>query len=193
MRAIRGFTSPWGESTNAPHVDLRLNRRVNAACSEGLGTLARVMIRARAAALLLLAAPAGLACGDESGATDRFRDGYNQAIERLNEVNSNIQERGEELTAQPGAEIGREFDRIAATAARTRDDLAELEPPDDAREEFDDLLAAIEDGIRDIRAAADAARTEKQERFNAAAEQLSESGGEIARAEQNLKDAVESD
>jgi methyl-accepting chemotaxis protein len=151
------------------------------------------MIRARAAVLVLLAMPAGLACGDDDDTADRFRDGYNQAIERLNEVNSDIQESGEQLAAQPGAEIGRQFDRIAETAARTRAELAELEPPEQAREEFEELLAAVQDGIRDIRAAADAARTESQERFNDAAERLSESGQEIAEAEEELKDAVESD
>jgi hypothetical protein len=151
------------------------------------------MIRARAAALVLLAATAGLACGGEDETADRFRDGYNAAIERLNEVNSNIQEQGAELTARPGGEIGREFDRIAETAAQTRADLAALEPPERAREEFDELLDSIEDGISDIRAAADAARRENQDRFNEAAEQLSESGQDIAAAEQNLKDAVESD
>jgi methyl-accepting chemotaxis protein len=151
------------------------------------------MIRARAAVLVLLAVPVGLACGDDDDTADRFRDGYNQAIERLNEVNSDIQESGEQLAAQSGDEIGRQFDRIAETAARTRADLAELEPPEQAREEFDELLAAVQDGIRDIRAAADAARTESQDRFNAAAERLSQSGQEIAEAEEELKDAVESD
>jgi acyl-CoA reductase-like NAD-dependent aldehyde dehydrogenase len=151
------------------------------------------MISARAAVLVLLAVPAGLACGEDDGAADRFREGYNRAVERLNEVNSDIQESGEELAARPGDEIGREFDKIAETAAQTRDDLAELEPPDRAKEEFEDLLAAIEDGIGDIRAAADAARRENQERFNEAAERLSESGEEIGAAEQELKDAVESD
>jgi hypothetical protein len=151
------------------------------------------MISARAAILVLLTVPAGLACGDEDGTADRFRDGYNQAIERLNEVNSSIQESGEALSAAPGDEIGRQFDRIAETAARTRAELAELEPPEQAREEFDELLAAVQEGITDIRAAADAARTENQNRFNEAAERLSESGQEIADAEQELKDAVETD
>jgi hypothetical protein len=156
-------------------------------------TLAAAMVRPLVVAVVLLAALGGLACGGDDGAADRFREGYNRAIQRLNEVNSNIQESGAELAARPGDEIGREFDRIAETAARTRDDLAELEPPDEAREEFDELLAAIEDGVRDIRAAADAARSGNQDRFNEAAERLSESGREIGAAEQALKDAVESD
>jgi hypothetical protein len=151
------------------------------------------MTRPLVVTLVLLAALGGLACGDDDGTADRFSEGYNQAVQRLNEVNSNIQESGAELAARPGDEIAREFERIATSADRTRDDLAELEPPDEAREEFDALLAAIGDGVSDIRAAADAARSGNQDRFAAAAERLSRSGQEIGAAEQKLKNAVESD
>lgn len=151
------------------------------------------MTSARAAAFVLLAALVGLGCGGEDETADRFRDGYNAAIQRLNAVNSNLEESGEELTSKPGGEIAREFDRIADTAARTRADLAELEPPEDARDEFDELVAAIEDGVGDIRAVAEAARRENQDRFREATEQLSERSEEISKAETELKDAMESD
>jgi hypothetical protein len=157
----------------------------------GLGS--RAMTRARAATLLLIAALASAGCGEDDDAADDFRDGYNAAIERLNSVNTDIQEGGEELASKPGPQIAREFDRIAETAARTRADLAELEPPEDAREEFDALLAAIQDGVANIRAVADAARQENQQEFLDATEALSESGEEISAAENELKDAVESD
>jgi hypothetical protein len=151
------------------------------------------MIRARVAAFLVLAALVGLGCGEEDETADQFRDGYNAAIERLNRVNSNIQESGRKLASQPGSEIAQEFDRIAETAAETRADLAELEPPEDARDEFDELLAAIKKGVTDIRAVADAAREENQERFVDATEALANSGEEISAAEDELKDEVESD
>ena len=151
------------------------------------------MRRSQAAALLVLAGLAGLGCGEEDESADQFRDGYNAAIERLNEVNSNIEESGQELATKPGGQIAREFDRIADTAAQTRAELAELEPPDDAREEFDRLLAAIKDGVRNIRAVGEAARQRNQERFQEATQQLSESGEEISAAEAELTDAVESD
>jgi hypothetical protein len=146
---------------------------------------------ARAAPFLVVLALAG--CGGDDETEDRFREGYNAAIQRLNEVNANIQESGEELASKPGDEIGREFDRIADTAARTRADLADLEPPEEARDEFDELLGAIADGVSDIRAVAEAARRENQARFQEATERLSESGEEIGEAEAELKDAVESD
>jgi uncharacterized membrane protein YccC len=151
------------------------------------------MTSARAAVPLLLAALAGAGCGDDDDSGERFRDGYNAAIQRLNEVNSNIQESGEELESKSGSAIAREFERIADTAAQTRANLAELKPPEQARDEFDELLAAIEDGVEDIRAVAGAARSENQDRFAEATEQLSESGEEISKAESELKDAVEAD
>jgi hypothetical protein len=147
------------------------------------------MTRARAAILVLLVGPLAAGCGGEDETADEFRDGYNAAIERLNTVNADIQEGGEE----PGPRIAREFDRIADTAAQTRTDLSELEPPERARDEFEELLAAIEEGVADIRSVASAARKENQQRYREATEALSESAEGISAAENELKDAVESD
>ena len=157
----------------------------------GLGS--RAMTRARAAIFLLLAALVAAGCGDDDDTADQFRDGYNAAIQRLNAVNTDIEESGEELASKPGPRIAKEFDRIAETAAQTRADLAKLEPPEGARDAFDELLGAIEDGVTNIRAVADAARKENQQAFLEATEALSESGEEITAAENELKDAVESD
>jgi hypothetical protein len=157
----------------------------------GLGS--RATMRARAAISLLVAAFAAVGCGEDDDSADRFRDGYNAAIEQLNAVNTEIRESGEELATRSGPQIAREFNRIAETAAQTRADLSELEPPEDARDEFDDLLAAIGEGVASIRAVANAARKEDQQQFQDAIEALSESGEEISAAETELKDAVESD
>jgi hypothetical protein len=146
-----------------------------------------------AALMLVLAALVVAGCGEDDDTADQFRDGYNAAIQRLNAVNSDIRESGEELASKPGPQIAREFDRIAETAAQTRSDLSQLEPPEDARDEFDELLAAIKDGAANIRAVADAARRENQQQFLDATKALSESGEEISAAENELKDAVESD
>jgi chromosome segregation ATPase len=148
------------------------------------------MTTGRIAAIALLATLLAAGCGGEDEGADRFREGYNAAVERLNEVNSDIQESGEELASRSGGEIAREFDRIADTAAQTRADLEDLAPPEEARDEFEQLLAAIQDGVRDLRAVADAAKRENQERFLEATQRLSESGQEISEAENELKDAV---
>jgi methyl-accepting chemotaxis protein len=151
------------------------------------------MMRGPAAILLLLAALVAVGCGEDDDSADQFRDGYNEAIQRLNAVNTDIQESGEELASKSGPQIAREFNRIAETAAATRANLAELEPPERAGDEFDELLAAIEDGVASLRAVANAAREENPQQFQDATDALSESGEAISRAETELKDAVESD
>jgi hypothetical protein len=151
------------------------------------------MRRGPAAIVLLIAAVVAAGCGEDDDSADRFRDGYNAAIQQLNAVNTDIRESGEELATKPGPQIAREFNRIAETAARTRADLAELEPPERARGEFDELLAAIQGGVASLRAVANAARKENQQQYLDAIEALAESGEEISAAETELKDAVESD
>jgi hypothetical protein len=91
---------------------------------------------------------------------------------------------------QSNREIAADFERFADTWDRTRANLSELTPPEDARDEFDELLAALEQGIGDLRAAARAARSDDPQAFADARESLAESGEEIADAEQELKDAV---
>ena len=157
----------------------------------GLGS--RAMTRGSAAIALLLAALVAAGCGEDDATTDQFREGYNAAIQQLNAVNTDIRESGEGVATKPGPQIAREFNRIAETAAQTRADLAELEPPERARGEFDELLAAIEGGVASLRAVANAARKENRQQFRDAVEALSESGEEISEAETELKDAVESD
>jgi hypothetical protein len=151
------------------------------------------MTRGPAAIVLLLAALVAAGCGEDDDTADQFRDGYNAAIQRLNAVDTDIQESGEDVATKPGPQIAREFNRIAETAAQTRTDLAELEPPERARDEFDELLAAIEGGVASLRAVANAARKENQQQYLDAIEALSESSEEISAAENELKDAVETD
>jgi hypothetical protein len=151
------------------------------------------MIRARAASVLLLVGLVGAGCGESDDTASQFRDDYNDAIGPLNAVNSSIEEAGEDISSKSGPQISREFDRIAESADRTRFELSNLEPPEGAQDELDALVAAIDDGIDDLRAVARAAKQENQQRYVDATEALSESGEEISRAEMELKDAVESD
>jgi hypothetical protein len=151
------------------------------------------MIRACAAAVVLLMGLLGAGCGESDDAANQFRDDYNDAIGPLNAVNSSIEEAGEDVGSKSGPQISREFDRIARSADRTRSELSNLEPPEGAQDELDELVAAIDDGTEDLRAVARAAKEEDQQQFAEATEALSESGEEISRAEMELKDAVESD
>jgi methyl-accepting chemotaxis protein len=149
------------------------------------------MTGTRPAALVLALAFGAVGCGGGDDDANQFRKDYNAAVERLNEVNSNIQDGGENLTSQSGKQISQEFKRIADTAERTRRELEDLDPPEDAGDEFDRLLSAVGQGVEDLRATADAARQENQQRFLDAAERLSETGDRITEAETALKRAVD--
>jgi methyl-accepting chemotaxis protein len=149
------------------------------------------MTRTRLAALVLALALGAAGCGGGGDDADQFREDYNAAVDRLNDVNTDIQESGQSIASQSGEEIAQDFNRIADTAEKTRQDLEDLDPPEDAQEEFDQLLSSVEEGVQALRATAEAAREQNQQRFLEAAQRLSQTGEKITEAESALKQAVD--
>ena len=139
-------------------------------------------------AALAVVLPAAGCGGDDS---DQFREDYNAAVERLSSINSDIGSAAGGAAGQSNDAIAREFDKIADTAEQTRSDLAELDPPDDAKEEFDALLASLEQGVDDLRAVASAAKSDNPAEANEAVRDLARTGKEITEAENALKKAVD--
>jgi hypothetical protein len=125
-------------------------------------------------ALLVLLIVAG--CG---GGNDSFTEDYNEAVKPLSELGANV-----------GSSAG-EFDRLAAKTKKTRDNLADLDPPDDAQDEMDKLLTGLEGVTRDLSAVADAVREKDPAQQAEAAKQLVKSSSEVQRAETELQQAVE--
>jgi methyl-accepting chemotaxis protein len=141
----------------------------------------------RAALPLILLTLAAGGCGDGEGDSNEFREGYNAAVERLGAINSDIGQ----AAGQSNEEIAREFRQLAERTAETRSDLSRLSPPEDARDEFDELLASLRQGIRDLRAVAKAARSSDPQAASEAARKLARTGEEISAAETALKDEVD--
>jgi hypothetical protein len=125
-------------------------------------------------ALLVLLVVAG--CG---GGNDSFTEDYNDAVKPLSELGANV-----------GSSAG-EFDRLAAKTKKTRDNLADLDPPDDAQDEMDKLLSGLEGVTRDLSAVADAVRAKDAAQQADAAKQLVKSSAEVQQAESALQQAVE--
>jgi hypothetical protein len=125
-------------------------------------------------ALLVLLVVAG--CG---GGNDSFTDDYNEAVKPLSELGANV-----------GSSAG-EFDRLAAKTKKTRDNLADLDPPDDAQDEMEKLLTGLEGVTRDLSAVANAVREKDPAQQAEAAKQLVQSSSEVQRAETALQQAVE--
>ena len=127
-----------------------------------------------AATLLVLLAVAGCG-GDESS----FTQDYNRAVRPLSRLGDNV-------GTKPSS-----FDALARRTGQTRDNLAKLDPPDDAKDEFDKLLAELDDVTADLDAVARAARGDDVVKQRRAAERLVKSSTEVQQAETALKQAVE--
>jgi hypothetical protein len=135
---------------------------------------------------LALVLPAAGCGGDDS---NQFREDYNAAVNKLTKINTEI---GSATSGgQSNAAIAKELDGIADAADKARADIAELEPPEDAKKEFDTLLAALDTGVEDLRTMADAAKSNDPAKAQAAAQELVQSGQKITTAENALKTAVD--
>ena len=119
-----------------------------------LGTTARVTL----AVFALAAGPGFTACGDDDA--DAFKEDYNAAVKPLARLNSDVSGAIERRAprASPTQAIAKEFEQLAQKARETRGNLAALDPPEDAKEAYDELLTALEKGTEDLRAVAEAAQ-----------------------------------
>lgn len=142
-------------------------------------------IAASICALALVVPAAG--CGGND--SNEFREDYNAAVNKLTKINTEI---GTATSGgQSNAAIAKELDGIADAADKARADIADLEPPEDAKKEFDTLLAALDTGVEDLRTMAKAAKSNDPAKAQAAAQDLVQSGQEITTAENALKTAVD--
>jgi len=139
------------------------------------------------AALSLAFALAAAGCDDDSEA---FKEDYNRAVRPLSELKDIGGSIGN-AAGQTNQELAKELSRLADRAERTGTNLSRLDAPDDAKEEFDDLLAALRETIRDLRGFAAAAKEGDPAEANKASRELMESGAKVQEAEAELKDAVE--
>jgi uncharacterized phage infection (PIP) family protein YhgE len=147
----------------------------------------RLAIVLALAALLAVGAPA---CGGDDD-SDQFRQDYNAAVDKLSKINTDIGTAAGGATKQSNKAIANEFDQIADTAEQTRSRLSDLDPPEDAKDEFDKLLSALETGVQDLRAVAKAARANSPQEANQAVKKLAQTGQQITEAENALKAAVD--
>ncbi len=126
------------------------------------------------AMVLVLLAVAGCGGGDGSFSRD-----YNRAVRPLRELGSG-------MGTQPRA-----FVRLADTTEQTRANLAKLDAPDKAQDEFDALLAHLDVVTMDLRDVATAERSRDVVKQRQAARALLRSSTAVERAETKLKQALE--
>ena len=139
-----------------------------------------------ATALALLFGAVG--CGEDSN--DEFKDQYNEALRPLSslgdEVVSTLTEGGRSDQA-----LGRQLEKLAGRAEETRKNLSELEPPEEAADQYDELLGALKQSVADLRAVGESAREGDPVEAQEATQALVESGQELQQAETAFRNAVE--
>jgi hypothetical protein len=159
-------------------------------CAKEFGYARAYVARTVAPILLALALIFGAAaCGDDSG--DEFKDQYNQAVRPLSTLGDDIGDSLSGAGGQSNQELGAQFEKLADRANQTRKNLAELDPPEDATDQFGELLASLKQAVGDLRAVGASAREGDPAEAEQATQELVESGQRVQEAEADFKDAVE--
>jgi hypothetical protein len=142
--------------------------------------------RRLAALLPLLAVSAAVAaCGGSDDAD--FVDGYNKAVAPLNTMMSEL---GTTSPSDPSA-ASKSLNQVANGLDEVRTNLAALEPPADAAEEFDQMLGALDKGTDQVRDMAGAAKSGNIEKLTKATADFSATGTDLVTIEQQLRTLVE--
>src|SRR5262245_49771376 len=134
-------------------------------------------LKAVVAALVIVASFALVACGESED--NQFKEDYNEAVKPLSELNSDIGNSIGTAAGKSNDQLANEFNKLADKAQQTRDNLSELEAPGDAKDEFDKLLSALQDGTDDLKSVAKAAKDGDPQAAAEASQDLVQSGTEI--------------
>ena len=135
-----------------------------------------------ASVLALVIAAAG--CGGNDN--NDFIESYNQTTAPLQELTTELGS-----ATGGGANAEKQLNQMADGLAEVRTKLANLEPPEDAQDELDAMVAALKDTADQVREIAKSAKSGDVEALTSAATELAETGQQLADAEQKLKAAVE--
>jgi hypothetical protein len=138
------------------------------------------------AALVLAVAMPVAACGGGDDA-ESFKEDYNALSKNLQSINTEL---GNANPSSP-TELADQLDKVADKADEASKKLADLNPPDDAQDELDNLVKQVDNGVDAIRNVADAARKNDLSALQQSITKLSSTGQDITDAENKLAKAVD--
>ena len=138
-------------------------------------------------ALAAVVAFAVLALG--CGSDKEFIEGYNRATRPLQKLNADVG--GALSDTKDRKAASDQFDELADTAQKVNGDLARLDPPDDAKGDFEALKASLRAFEGDLRNFASAADSGSLKRITTAANALAKDGDAISKSEDAVKKEVE--
>ena len=142
--------------------------------------------RPRTLAVLAVTFAAAVAgCGGSDDAN--FVDGYNDAVQPLTTLMSDVQP----ADASDPKSAADSLNKMADGLEQVRADLGELEPPEDAKADFDKLLSSLDKGTDQVRDMASAAENGNLEKLSSATQEFSRTGTDLVTLESKLRTAVE--
>ena len=128
---------------------------------------------------VLAVALAGAGCG--SSESNDFIDDYNAATTSLTQLST-------DLSGTPSEDS---LTKMADGLADVKTKLSELDPPDDAQDELDALVASLDKNTAEVRKMAKAVKSQDVEQLTAATQAFSTEGAKLVQAEEALRAAVE--
>jgi aminoglycoside phosphotransferase family enzyme len=128
---------------------------------------------------VLAVALAGAGCG--SSESNDFIDDYNAATTPLTQLST-------DLSGSPSEDS---LTKMADGLADVKTKLSELDPPDDAQDELDALVASLDKNTAEVRKMAKAVKSKDVEQLTAATQSFSTEGAKLVQAEEALRTDVE--
>jgi hypothetical protein len=140
--------------------------------------------------LVLLCAALGAAgCGD--GDKNDFINDYNDIVRKYRSLPGEVGSAISGASNQTDARLEKQFSDLATRTRNEADELAQLDPPDDAKDEYDAYVAGLREVARHLDDVAEAAKAHSTSKARKAAESLVDDAQELTREEDALKKAVE--
>ena len=137
-------------------------------------------------AVAVALAAAGCGGSDEND----FIDGYNQATQPLTQLMTDLGGTTAATGAAGQKQAEQQLTKLADGLEDVEGKLDALDPPSDARDEFDRMLKALDANTAQVRTMAKALGTGDVDRITAASTKFAEQGTALVEAEQALRTAV---
>jgi hypothetical protein len=149
------------------------------------------MAREAWAVALLCAAAFGAAdCGGGDDTGD-FRKSYNAIVKQYTSLPVEIGSAVRGASAKSDKALEKQFDDLADRLSDEVAKLRKLDPPDDAKDEYDAFVAGLAKVDDDLRAISDAANVHSSSRAEKGARALVRHSRDVSKEEDALKEAVD--
>jgi hypothetical protein len=143
-----------------------------------------------AGALLCAIAVGAAGCGGDDNSND-FRKSYNAIVKQYTSLPVEIGSAVRGASAKSDKELEKQFDGLASRLSEEVAKLRKLDPPDDAKNEYDAFVAGLAKVDDDLRAISDAAKVHSSSRAEKGARALVRHSKDVSKDEDTLKKAVD--